>query len=127
MQQPRNTAASSPSPSDHTITLVDAQTLADLAGAADLVEAGVQGSSFAGLFDDPTQPPPGLQAFAQSQFPKCGCATGKHGYKMCGNCIYTNRTDIEYMGYSIRTTVRPCPSARDRRGGVRWGCARVDQ
>eukprot|EP00048_Salpingoeca_helianthica_P020164 m.5170 g.5170 ORF g.5170 m.5170 type:complete len:511 (-) comp4470_c0_seq2:36-1568(-) len=90
--------------SDTIVELIDMyRTLADLVNLSSSVEPGVQGSSFAPLFHNPTQRLSTLQSFAQTQIPRCGCHRDAYGFERCTNCFQTNSSNFEYMGFSIRT------------------------
>ena len=94
------------------------RTLVDLAGApAGSVQPDVQGTSLAPLFDDPAAPlPPSLASkSAFSQIGSCSCGTYTHvlpsgsnwtglecNSNRCGGTP-VNRSDFDFMGYSVRT------------------------
>jgi iduronate 2-sulfatase len=98
--------------------LVDVyRTLVDLAGSpAGSVQPDVQGTSLAPLFDQPSAPPPALAGKAAfSQIGSCACGNYSHrlptganwtglecNSNRCGGTP-VNRTDFDFMGYSMRT------------------------
>lgn len=84
------------------------RTLAELAGL-DGVEASVQGTSLAGVFDSPTDPPAALQEKAAfSQIARCACRGGYKGNSTecaenaCCGVVLTS-ADFNFMAYSMRT------------------------
>ena len=91
------------------------RTLVDLAGLnASHVQADVQGTSLAPLFDAPAAPPPALAAKAAfSQIGSCACGVYSHALPNGGNwtgrecnrnrCAGTNVTSFDFMGYSMST------------------------
>ena len=89
------------------------RTLVDLAGLdAGLIQADVQGTSLAPLFDAPAAPPPALAAKAAfSQIGSCACKNYTHVLPSgtnwtgaecnVGRCFQTNVSNFDYMGYSM--------------------------
>ena len=82
------------------------RTLADLSGLGP-VEAGVEGTSLAPLFDNPVSPALSSKV-ALSQFARCCQNTTTKGY-VCAHCVTTSRSSqhgqktFDFMGYSLRS------------------------
>ena len=98
-------------PSSHgkaTSALIEAvdlyRTLVDLAGLPTPKETSLQGRSMASVFADPPSHGTGPKLYAFSQFAK-QISYDSHEKKEepWGLCVKCTRSDIDYMGFSIRS------------------------
>lgn len=83
------------------------KTLAELAGLADEVDSSVDGVSLAPLLSDPSLSNPRAKTAAFSQ--QAHCLVDPHTnlaidvWTVADSCTVTPRSQLQYMGYSIRT------------------------
>ena len=87
------------------VELVDLfKTFSELAGLP-VPEAGVEGKSFAPVFDNPAKAlapvDPNVGQVAWAQYPRCPKNESKLWTKT--ECKYTARVNITFMGFSMRT------------------------
>ena len=71
-------------------------TLVDLAGLPPASEENLEGTSLAAIFDDVNR---SVKNASLSQYPRCNPDPTSEN----NGCIQTNRTNISFMGYSMRT------------------------